>query len=99
MHYFYPDRLACVLCDLFPDRGSNKEITTVRSDKYQLLVVGEDFYVKANNTERRGWVVSTAVCRDGDGPMPENAASRKIKWLGKHAKNNNCIDLVQSDDD
>ena len=77
----------------------NKEITTVRSDKYQLLVVGEDFYVKANNTERRGWVVSTAVCRDGDGPMPENAASRKIKWLGKHAKNNNCIDLVQSDDD
>ena len=60
---------------------SNKEINTVRSDKMQLLVVGVDFYVKASNTERRGWVVSTAICREGDGTIPVNAASRKIKCL------------------
>lgn len=77
---------------------AHKEITTVRSDKMQLVVVGSDFYIKANNTERRGWVVSTAICRDGDGPMPSNSATRKIKWLGKQQdRDSNCIDLAHSD--
>lgn len=74
-----------------------KQITTIRSDNAQLLlVVGVDFYVKVNHPERRGWVVSSAICRDGDGAMPVNAATRKIKWLGKK---NDCIDLVNSDGD
>lgn len=80
---------------------SNKEINTVRSDKMQLVVVGVDFYVKANNTERRGWVVSKAICREGDGTILVNAASRKIKCLGRADSPNNqdCIDLANSSDE
>ena len=33
-------------------------ITTLRSNTCVLLVVGDNFYVKANNTERNGWVVN-----------------------------------------
>ena len=78
----------------------HKEITTVRSDRMQLVVVGVDFYVKANNnnTESRGWVVSSAICRKGDGAIPDNAATCKIKWLGRPDKDGNCIDLSHSKD-
>jgi hypothetical protein len=38
------------------------ELTTVRSNNRQVLVSGFDFYVKANNSETRGWVVTMAVC-------------------------------------
>ena len=78
---------------------ANKEITTVRSDTMQLVVVGVDFYVKANNTERRGWVVSSALCREGDGDMPNNAATQKIRYLGKQCDDTNTINLSRSDDD
>ncbi len=77
---------------------ANKEISTVRSDTMQLVVVGVDFYVKANNTERRGWVVSSAICRNGDGEMPNNAATQKIRYLGRQC-DTNTIDLSRSDDD
>ena len=77
---------------------ANIEITTVRSDTTQLVVVGVDFYVKANNTERRGWVVSSAICRDSDGEMPTNAATQKIRYLGRQC-DTNTIDLSRSDDD
>ena len=75
----------------------NKEITIVRSDAMQLVVVGVDFYVKANNTERRGWVVTTAICREGDGIVPTNASTRKIKWLGRDV-GDSVGDSVGNDD-
>ena len=77
------------------------QISTVRSDQSQMLVVGVDFYVKASNSERRGWVVTTAVVREGDGNMPDNAATRKVKWLPQPpaADEDDCIDLVLSSDE
>ena len=77
---------------------ANKEITTVRSDNMQLVVVGVDFYVKANHTERKGWVVSKAICRDGDGSVPKNAATQKIRYLGRQC-DSGTIDLSRSDED
>ena len=53
-------------------------ITTLRSDTRVLLVVGDNFYVKANNTERNGWVVTTAIVRLGDGNMPANKVTREF---------------------
>ncbi len=57
------------------------EISIVRSDKFQLLVVGVEFYVKASFSERKGWVVTTAIVCEGDRMMPINAATQKAKWL------------------
>ena len=37
-----------------------------RSDNQQFVVTGIDFYVRAIFTDRVGWTVTAAVCRDGD---------------------------------
>ena len=47
-------------------------ITTLQSDTPVLLVVGNNFYIKANNTECNGWAVTTAIVQLGDGNMPAN---------------------------
>jgi hypothetical protein len=44
----------------------------LRSDLYQLLVVGNDFYVKASCRDSVVWKVSTCIVRSEDGAMPDN---------------------------
>ena len=62
-------------------------ITTIRSDSRVLLVVGDKFYVKANNSERNGWVVTTAIVRLGDGNLPDNSVTRQLtKRLAEEAR-------------
>ena len=62
-------------------------ITTIRSDSRVLLVVGDKFYVKANNSERNGWVVTTAIVRLGDGNLPDNSVTRELtKRLAEEAR-------------
>jgi hypothetical protein len=46
----------------------------------------------------KGWVVTTATVREGDGMMPENAAMRKVKWLPTPFSDV-TIDLLELDDD
>ena len=53
-------------------------IVIKRSDNRSFEVVGDDFYVKANNGKRKGWVVAAAVVREGDGPLPDNKATRSL---------------------
>jgi hypothetical protein len=55
-------------------------IVIKRSDKRSFEVVGDDFYVKANNGKRKGWVVTAAFVRAGDGPLPVNKAT--TGWHG-----------------
>ena len=47
-------------------------IATLRSDLCQLLVVGNDFYVKASCRDSGIWKVSTCIVRSEDGSMPDN---------------------------
>jgi hypothetical protein len=62
-------------------------ISTIRSDHRVLEVVGDQFYVKANNTERNGWVVNTAIVRLGDGNLPNNSVTRQFaKRLAEEAR-------------
>jgi hypothetical protein len=53
-------------------------IVIKRSDQRSFEVVGEDFYVKANNGKRKGWVVSAAFVRVGDGTLPDKKATRSL---------------------
>ena len=53
-------------------------IVIKRSDKHSFEVVGEDFYVKANNGKHKGWVVATAFVRVGDGTLPDNKATLSL---------------------
>ncbi len=47
-------------------------IFTICSDQQVMEVIGDSFYVKVNNTDGRGWVVTAAIVRLGDGNMPNN---------------------------
>jgi len=58
-------------------------VSTIRSDNTQVIVVGHNFYVKVNNTTKRGWVVTKKVIDDGDGPIPSNEKTRK--WMETHS--------------
>ena len=58
-------------------------VTTLRSDNTQVIVVGHNFYVKENNTTKKGWVVTKRVIDDGDGPIPMNEKTRK--WMETHS--------------
>ncbi len=50
-------------------------------------MVGDQFYVKANNMERNGWVVNTAIVRLGDGNMPDNSVTRRfVERLAEEAR-------------
>ncbi len=50
-------------------------------------MMGDQFYVKANNTEQNGWVVNTAIVRLGDGNLPNNSVTCQFaKRLAEEAR-------------